>query len=127
MAEAWARHLGGGRVEVQSAGLHPLGFISPETSAVMAEKGIPLDSQRSKGFDAIDWNRVDVLVNMSHVPARDLVPEFKGKRLDWKVSDPYMDPLETYRSIRDQLEKLVRKLLNELQGGASTPQSPPVT
>jgi len=120
MAEAWARHLSGGRVEALSAGLRPLGFIARETKEVMAEKGISLDGQRSKGLDAIDWNQVDVLVNMSGYPARDLVTAFNGKRLDWKVADPYMDPLETYRSVRDLLERKIRKLLEELPPAAQT-------
>ena len=114
MAEAWARHLGGGRVEAQSAGLRPLGFIASETKEVMEEKGVSMDGQRSKGLDASDWSQVDVLVNMSGLPARDLVPEFSGKRLDWKVADPYLDPLESYRSVRDLLERKVRRLLEEL-------------
>jgi protein-tyrosine-phosphatase len=114
MAEAWARHLGGGRVEALSAGIRPLGFIASETKEVMAEKGIRLDGQRSKGLDTIDWPTVDVLVNMSGFPARQLVPDFKGRRIDWKVADPYMDPLESYRSVRDLLERKVRRLLDEL-------------
>jgi len=114
MAEAWARHLGAGKVEALSAGLRPLGFIASETKEVMEEKGISLDGQRSKGLNAIDWSQVDVLVNMSGFPGRDLVPEFNGKRLDWKVADPYMDPLESYRSVRDLLERKVRRLLDDL-------------
>ena len=120
MAEAWARHLGAGRVEALSAGVRALGFIAEETAEVMAEKGIRLDGQRSKGFEAIDWSQVDVLVNMSGFPARDLVPQFKGKRLDWKVADPYMDPFESYRSVRDVLERKVRKLLEEISPAAQT-------
>ena len=111
MAEAWARHLGGDKVEAVSAGLHALGFIANETREVMAEKGLSMDGQGSKGLGAIDWGQVDVLVNMSGVLAHTLVPEFHGERLDWKVADPYMDPLETYRSVRDLLERKVRHLL----------------
>ena len=114
MAEAWARHLGGDKVEALSAGVRALGFIARETREVMAEEGISLDGQHSKNLDAIDWSAVDVLVNMSGYPSRQLVPEFKGRRLDWKVPDPYMDALESYRSVRDLLERKVRHLLEEL-------------
>lgn len=120
MAEAWAHHLGAGRVEALSAGVRPLGFIASETKEVMAEKGISLDGRRSKGLDAIDWNQVDVLVNMSGFPTRDLVREYKGKRVDWKVSDPYLDPLESYREVRDLLERKVRRLLDEVSSAAQT-------
>jgi protein-tyrosine-phosphatase len=114
MAEAWARHLGGDKIEALSAGVRALGFIARETKEVMAEEGISLDGQRSKNLDALDWSKVDLLVNMSGFPGRDLVPEFKGRRIDWKVPDPYMDALESYRSVRDLLERKVRRLLEEL-------------
>lgn len=114
MAEAWARHLSGGRVEARSAGLRPLGYISPETVAVMAEKGISLDAQRSKGLEAIEWAQVDILVDMSGTRARNLLAEFRGRRLDWKVQDPFMEPLEAFRAVRDLLERKVRRLLASL-------------
>jgi arsenate reductase len=114
MAEAWARHLGGDRIEALSAGVRPLGFIASETREAMEEKGISLDGQNSKGLDTIDWATVDVLVNMSGFPARAVAPQFKGKRFDWKVPDPYLDPLESYRSVRELLERNVRRLLDDL-------------
>ncbi|MGH9804165.1 MAG: low molecular weight phosphatase family protein [Candidatus Acidiferrales bacterium] len=127
MAEAWARHLSEGRVEAMSAGVRPLGFVALETIEVMSEKGISLDGHKSKGLDAIHWRQVDVLVNMSPYAAETFASAFTGRRLEWKVRDPFDESLDSFREVRDLLEKLVRKLLNELQGGASTPQSPPVT
>ncbi len=115
MAEAWARHLGRDTVEALSAGLRALGFIASETKEVMAEKEVSLDGQRSKGLDAIDWARVDVLVDMSGLHARNLLADFTGRGIDWRVPDPYMESLESYRSVRDLLERKVRRLLDEFQ------------
>jgi protein-tyrosine-phosphatase len=126
MAEAWMRHLSAGRVEAMSAGVRPLGFISEETVAVMREKGIGLDGHKCKGLEAIDWSLADVLVNMSPYAAETFAPAFTGRRLEWKVRDPFDEPIELFREVRDQLEKLVRKLLDELQGGSSEPQPPRV-
>lgn len=125
MAEAWARHLSAGRVEAMSAGVRPLGFISLETIEVMSEKGVSLDGHKSKGLEAIDWRRVDVLINMSPYAAETFAPAFTGRRLEWKVRDPFDEPIESFREVRDQLEKLVCKLLQELEGGPSPPQAPP--
>jgi len=114
MAEAWARHLGGDNIEAFSAGLRALGFIADETKEVMAEKGVSMDGQRSKGLEAIDWARVDVLVDMSGLHARNLVADFTGRGIDWRVPDPYMESLESYRSVRDLLERKVCHLLKGL-------------
>lgn len=114
------RHLSGGRVEAVSAGVQPLGFIAPETTMVMEEKQVSTAGQRSKGLEDIDWTLVDVMVNMSLLATASLLPAFRGRRLEWKVRDPYGRPLSAYRHTRDDLEKRVRKLLAELQssGGA---------
>ncbi|MBI2956728.1 MAG: arsenate reductase ArsC [Acidobacteria bacterium] len=123
MAEAWLRHLSGGTVEAVSAGLHPLGFITPETFQVMEEKNVSLEGQRSKGLEAIDWEKVDILVNMSPLGGNLLLPGFKGRQRQWKVADPYLKPLRTYRKVRDQLERKVRRLLEELKAPPVGPAS----
>ncbi|MFQ5777926.1 MAG: low molecular weight phosphatase family protein [Terriglobia bacterium] len=118
MAEAWARHLGRDRVEAMSAGLHPLGSIAPETTQVMEEKGIRLEGQKSKGLEEIDWRQVDVLVNMLPIPGRSLLPSFEGQLVVWKVRDPYQEPVWVHRKVRDQLRRLVERLLDDLKGSA---------
>ena len=119
MAEAWARHLARDTVEAMSAGLHPLGFIAPETTRVMEEKGIRLEGQQSKGLEAIDWRQVDVVVNMLPIPGRSLLPSFQGALVTWKVRDPYQEPLRVYRKVREQLRRLVERLLEELNADSS--------
>ena len=114
MAEAWTRHYAQGRVKVQSAGLHPLGEIIEDTLTVMSEKGISLDGQDSKGLEAIDWQQVDVLVNMAAWPTGSIVPGFTGRRMQWNVRDPFGEPLEVYRKVRDELEWRVRTLVEEM-------------
>ncbi len=118
MAEAWARYYGGEHVIAQSAGVHPLGEITAETQAVMGEKGIRLDGQYSKGLEDIDWTRVDVAVNMSPHPIEDLLPTFTGRCIDWRIEDPFSEPVETYRRVRDELGERVRALVEELTASA---------
>ena len=122
MAEAWARYYGGEHVTAQSAGVHPLGEVTAETRAVMGEKEIRLDGQYSKGLDAIDWTRVDIVVNMSPHPTEDLLPAFSGRCFTWKVQDPFSEPVETYRRVRDELGERVRALVEELTAPAAAPE-----
>ena len=124
MAEAWARHLARDSVEAVSAGVSPLGFITPETLRVMEEKNVSLEGQQSKGLEAIDWQQVDVLVNMSPLPTLSVVPGFHGQRLQWKVTDPFGRSLRVHRKVRDLLERKVRDLLVRLQESGSL--APPV-
>lgn len=126
MAEAWTRHLSDGRVEAVSAGVQPLGFIAPETLQVMEEKQVSVEGQLSKGLDDVDWEQVDVLVNMSPLATLSLLPEFRGRRLEWKVADPFGASLRIYRKVRDELEKKVKELLTELQNPSGGPAAPPV-
>lgn len=126
MAEAWTRHLSNGRVEAVSAGLHPLGFIAPETIQVMEEKQISLAGHHSKGLDAIDWQLVDVLVNMSPMATASLAPAFQGRRHEWKVKDPFQESLAIHREVRDELQRKVEQLLKELKGSSGGPVAPPV-
>ena len=120
MAEAWARHLGTGKVEALSAGLRPLGFIAQETKAVMAEKEVSLDGQHSKGLEAIDWDGVDLLVDMSGARVHRMLEDCGGRFTEWKVEDPFGESLESYRAVRDLLERKVRRLLADL---APAPQT----
>lgn len=116
MAEAWARHYGRGIVRAQSAGLAPLGYITQETERVMAERGISLDGQFSKGLDEVDLARVDVVVNLSGTALEGGLEKFSGKYLDWPVADPFQEPMDFYRRVRDEIEQRVQKLIAE-QGG----------
>jgi arsenate reductase len=113
MAEAWARHLAGDKVEAVSAGLRALGYISPETRQVMKEKGVAMNGQRSKGLGEIDWGRVELLVNMSGYPGGAINLPYRGRWLEWDIPDPFDEPADSFRRVRDLLEERVRELLAE--------------
>ncbi len=128
MAEGWVRHRAVEGIEAVSAGLTPLGYITPETAQVMKEKNVSVDGQQSKGLEAIDWKQVDVLVNMTFMPVRSVVPGFSGRRVEWRVPDPFQGSLRTYRRVRDLLERRVDKLIVEVKqdssGGSTAPPEP---
>ena len=123
MAEGYARKLGIDWWEPRSAGLHPLGYIPEEVVEVMAERGISLDGQHSKGVEELDWQQVSVLVDMSGLPGG--VPEFEGRRIHWGIPDPFQGPLEEYRQVRDlvagEVDSLVEMLKRERRGSSGTP------
>ena len=114
MAEAFARRLGGDAVRAFSAGSRPLGVILPETGEVLAEKGVTLDGQWSKGIWEVQMEDLDVVVSMGCEVYCPVPAGFKGRVIEWDIPDPYSRDLEFFREVRDQIERQVRALLDEV-------------
>lgn len=119
MAEALANHLGEGRVRAWSAGSHPLGEITPETYEVMAEKGITLEGQWSKGLRDVPIDEMDIVVGMGCEVACPVPAGFRGRVIEWNIPDPYSRDLALFRSVRDLIERQVTALLSDLDVSAA--------
>jgi protein-tyrosine-phosphatase len=112
MAAALLDQLAGGRVDVRSAGTDPAEAINPAVVEVMAELGIDLAGRTPRRLTNESAAETDVVVTMG---CGDTCPVFPGKRyLDWPLDDPAGLPTARVREIRNDIERLVRKLLTEL-------------
>jgi protein-tyrosine-phosphatase len=106
-----AKHAAG-RVAVKSAGSTPAAEINPAVVAAMAEVGIDLSQEFPKPLSNEAVEGADVVVTMG---CGDACPVFPGKRyLDWELPDPAGLPVELVRPIRDEIDRLVRGLLEEI-------------
>jgi protein-tyrosine-phosphatase/GNAT superfamily N-acetyltransferase len=123
MAEAFANHLGQGRVRASSAGLFPVGWIAPETYAVMQEKGLSLDGQSSKGLEDVPVDEMDVVVEMTGLGfSRPMPAAFRGRVVQWNIPDAFASGLECNRATRDLIEARVKGLLSEIEEAADFEQ-----
>ncbi|MEV6334226.1 arsenate reductase ArsC [Nocardia vinacea] len=112
MAAAFLTHLAGDRVEVRSAGSAPTDQVNPAAIAAMREIGIDISAEIPKILTVDAVRGSDVVITMG---CGDACPYFPGKRyLDWKLDDPAGQGLDAVRPIRDDIEKRVRGLLDEL-------------
>ncbi len=112
MAAGWMRHLGGENVGVFSAGSEPADHINPTAVEAMAEVGIDIVGNMPQRWTEAMLERVDVVITMG---CGDECPYVPGTRyLDWELTDPHGQGIETVRPIRDEIEKRVRALLAEL-------------
>jgi protein-tyrosine-phosphatase len=109
MAAGLTRKLGGGRVEVRSAGSDPAETLNPAAVAAMAEAGVDLTDAAPKLLDTDAVRAADVVVTMG---CGDACPVLPGKRYeDWELEDPAGKDLATVRRIRDEIEARVWTLL----------------
>jgi arsenate reductase len=112
MAAGWLRHLAGDRVDVRSGGSAPGDALNPMAVAAMDEVGIDISGQQPQPWTEETLGQADVIITMG---CGDTCPVYPGKRyLDWELEDPAGRPLEEVRPIRDDIERRVRGLMEEL-------------
>jgi protein-tyrosine-phosphatase len=114
MAEAFARRIGGARVEAFSAGSRPSGRVNPRAIEAMREKGVDLTKHGSKSLADLPAVEFDAAVTMG---CGDACPSVSAKvREDWSIPDPREMLPEEFRGVRDLIEARVRSLLDRLDG-----------
>jgi arsenate reductase len=112
MAAALLDHHAPGRVQVRSAGSAPADEINPAVRAVMDEIGIDLSKAFPKKLTTDAVEAADVVITMG---CGDICPVFPGKRyLDWELPDPAGKSIEAVRPIRDEIDRRVRELVQQL-------------
>jgi len=112
MAQAFAKKIGRGRLEVYSAGSRPASQIDPAIIGVMKEKGIDLSGKRPKGLNELPSIKMDYLVTMG---CEETCPAVLAKKIiEWEIPDPKGKSIEVFREVRDLIEDKVGHLLKEI-------------
>lgn len=122
IAEGWLRHFGGDQVEVVSAGTLP-SFVSPYAIEAMAEAGVDISAQRSKGVEEFLGRDFDFLVTVCD-SARETCPFFPGasRHIHRSFEDPQAlidagaDPMVVTRAVRDEIRVWAEEFLREVLG-----------
>jgi protein-tyrosine-phosphatase len=113
MSQAFARMLGGEKVEAYSAGSRPSGVVNPKAIAAMKELGYDLTTHDSKSLQEVEqFAPFDVVVTMG---CGDACPWMPAKEfIDWQIPDPkHMEPAQ-FNEIRDYIRDQVKALLTKL-------------
>lgn len=119
MAEGWARHLHGDKMEVWSAGIEVRG-VDPYAVRVMGEAGVDLSHHYSKNIQEVIHIPFDYVITVCD-HARESCPLFPRpvKKIHKSFDDPPFlarsakseeEILEIYRRIRDEIRAFVETL-----------------
>jgi arsenate reductase (thioredoxin) len=112
MALGFFQHLAGDRAVAWSGGSEPGVEVNPAAVDAMREVGIDISAEYPKPWTDEVVRAADVVVSMG---CGDACPVFPGKRyLDWELDDPAGMSVEQVRPVRDEIERRVRFLLDEL-------------
>lgn len=104
MAEGLAREQG---LDAASAGTNSGGPVASEAINVLAELGIDISQQHSKSVDRFDDGDFDKVISMGCGVS---CPSMRIDE-DWALDDPYGQPVETYRMVRDKISTRLSELL----------------
>ncbi len=119
MAEGLAKHIGGDRLEVYSAGLEAHG-LNPRAVKVMAEIGIDISKNTSNTIDPQKLNKMDYAITLcGDADERCPLTPPTVSRLHWPFPDPAKtegseeEILEQFRQVRDAIRDRLKTFINE--------------
>ncbi|MCZ7373273.1 arsenate reductase ArsC [Micromonospora sp. WMMC250] len=112
MALGFFTHLAGDNAVAWSGGSEPGIEVNPAAIAAMTERGIDITDEFPKPWTDEVVRAADVVVTMG---CGDACPVFPGTRYEnWDLDDPADQGLADVRPIRDEIERRVRRLLDDL-------------
>nr|WP_280116523.1 arsenate reductase ArsC [Micromonospora taraxaci] len=112
MALGFFTYLAGDRAVAWSGGSEPGITLIPAAIAAMAERGIDISEEFPKPWTDEVVRAADVVVTMG---CGDACPVFPGTRYEnWDLDDPAGLDTAAVRPIRDEVERRVRRLLDDL-------------
>ena len=113
MAEAFAKKYGKDKFVVSSAGNRPAEKLNPVVVEAMREVGSDISMKKPKLLTFQMAQEADLIVTMGCNEQGICPGPFFKPTVDWKLEDPKGKPIEEVREIRDDVERRVKKLLEE--------------
>jgi len=112
MAEAFFNRYAAGKAEAISAGTQPASHIDQTIIKAMKEIGIDISSRRAKALTSEMLDSADMVVTMG-CGTEGVCPASFVPTVDWQLEDPEGQSIDKVRIIRDEIEKKVRRLVEE--------------
>lgn len=112
MAAGLVKLRSNGRIHVRSAGSDPADRINSAVIEAMREVGVDMAEEFPKPLTDEVVRAADVVITMG---CGDACPIYPGKKYeDWELDDPAGQDLAAVRTIRDEIDERVQRLVAEL-------------
>lgn len=118
MAEAFAKKLGAGVIEAESAGTAPGGELNPTVVQAMEEIGYDMSGHYPKMMTDEMVDTADLVVtmgcgvNLDDLEEGTTCPVVLAPSEDWGLEDPKGKPIEKVREIRNEIKSRVEELIS---------------
>jgi arsenate reductase len=105
-----------GDFHLVSGGTQPAEHVHPEVVDAMGDVGIDISNRSPREVSVEELQQCDYVITMG-CSAADVCPAgWAGESRDWNLTDPDGRPPEEVAEIRDEIERNVGALLDELRG-----------
>jgi arsenate reductase (thioredoxin) len=113
MALGFFQHYAAEAAIAWSGGSEPGDIVNPAAVEAMRERGIDISGEYPKPWTDEVVRAADVVITMG---CGDACPVFPGKRYEeWTLDDPAGQQVEAVRPVRDEIERRILTLLEQLQ------------
>jgi len=102
-------------VQILTGGTQPADEVHPEVVEVMAEKGIDLSDQKPRKIKPEELHASDYVYTMGCSVEEACPSNYYGHSEDWDLEDPHGKDEDTVRSIRDDINRRITILFDELE------------
>ena len=102
------------QIEIVTGGTQPADHVHDVVVEAMRERDVDLSDRTPREVTPEELHTVDLVVTMG-CSASDVCPAtWNGENRDWGLDDPHERSLEEVRAIRDETERRVVALFDEL-------------
>ncbi|MFA5054933.1 MAG: arsenate reductase ArsC [Dehalococcoidia bacterium] len=112
MAEAFFNKYAPPHIRAASAGTQPAERLNQTVVNAMKERDIDIGSQKPKLLTVEMLDSADVVITMGCMDGN-ACPAALVPTIDWGLDDPQGQPIRIVRQIRDEIESLVKQLIEE--------------
>jgi arsenate reductase len=112
MAEAFFNRYAAGKAEAFSAGTRPASHIDQTVVKAMNEIGIDISSRHAKALTSEMLDSADRVITMG-CSKEGICPAAFVPIEDWQLEDPEGQSIDKVRTIRDEIENKVKRLVEE--------------
>ncbi|UWG51713.1 Protein-tyrosine-phosphatase [Halalkaliarchaeum sp. AArc-CO] len=106
-----------GRVRICTGGTHPAEDVHEVVVDAMLERGVDISDRTPSEITPGELASVDVVITMGCSASGVCPATWNGESRDWDLDDPHGRALEDVVRIRDEIERLVEELFDDIETG----------